>query len=158
MPLRHECAIFQGAHILAQHIYECMFLVDPNRYSRDSAGVAKKVDEMIEKCGGELLVSRLWAEQRLAYPVKGHKKGIYWMTYFRLDSTRHPELHRATQLNTDVLRAMVIKLDPRIAGVMVEHAKSAKPTASTDGEIRRERPAREEERVPVRARAEDEEE
>lgn len=117
---------------MAPHLYECMFLVDPNRYARDSAGVSRKVGEMIEKCGGEVLVSRLWTEQKLAYPVKGHKKGVYWMTYFRLDGDRHTELRRATQLNSDVLRALIIKLDPRIADVMVEHAKTSKPSVPSD--------------------------
>lgn len=123
---------------MAQYTYECLFLLDPNRYARDSNAVSKKVGEMIEKCGGEVLVSRLWADQKLAYPVNGHKKGIYWITYFRLEGVRQVELTRATKLNSDILRAQVIRLDPRIAGVMVEHAKSNRPTTtSADRPVRR---------------------
>lgn len=60
---------------MTERVYEGMFLLDANRYSRDSAGVSTRVAEMIEKCGGSLMVSRLWAEQRLAYPIKRHRKG-----------------------------------------------------------------------------------
>ncbi|HEY6562945.1 MAG TPA: hypothetical protein VIY86_00485, partial [Pirellulaceae bacterium] len=31
------------------------------------------------------------------------------------------------------MRAMVVKLDPRIADVMVEHAKTSKPPVPTEG-------------------------
>ena len=117
--------------ILSQQVYECMLILEPNRYARDAAGVQRRIGEMIEKCGGEVLVSRLWADQKLAYPIKGHKKGVYWVVYFRLASERQTELNRAAQLNNDVLRALVIKLDPRIAGVMVEHAQAEKPSGAT---------------------------
>jgi small subunit ribosomal protein S6 len=126
-----------------------LFLLDPNRYARDAGGVSRKVGEMIEKCGGEVLVSRLWADQKLAYPIEGHKKGVYWITYFHMEGTRHPELTRATKLNNDVLRAQVIRLDPRIAGMMVEHAAASKGSApSTERPARTGRPE-EAERVEV---------
>ncbi|MFO0065974.1 MAG: 30S ribosomal protein S6, partial [Pirellulaceae bacterium] len=64
------------------HNYECLFILDSNRYSRDPNAAAQSVKEMIEQIGGEILVSRLWAEQRLAYPIDGHQKGTYWLVYF----------------------------------------------------------------------------
>ena len=57
-----------------------MFLLDANRYSRDAGGVTGRLNEMIEKVGGELLVSRLWAEQKLAYPINGQRKGCLLYT------------------------------------------------------------------------------
>ena len=51
----------------------------------------------------DVLVSRLWAEQKLAYPIGKHRKGAYWLTYFRMDSDRLTELKRATKLNNDVI-------------------------------------------------------
>ena len=44
---------------------------------------------MIEEAGGEMLVSRLWEERRLAYPIEGHRKGTYWLTYFRARRQRN---------------------------------------------------------------------
>ena len=104
IPVRRDPILIAGDMILSQQVYECMLILEPNRYARDASGVSKRIGEMIEKCGGEVLVSRLWADQKLAYPIKGHKKGIYWVTYFRLDGNRQTELSRATQLNNDVLR------------------------------------------------------
>ena len=80
---------------------------------------------MIEKVGGEMLVSRLWEERRLAYPIKGQRKGTYWLTYFRLDSVRLGELRRQCQITDDILRVLFLKVDPRIVDALVAHAKSA---------------------------------
>jgi small subunit ribosomal protein S6 len=108
---------------LAERVYEGMFLLDANKYSRDPSGVSGRVGEMIEKCGGEILVGRLWAEQKLAYQIGNHRKGAYWLTYFRADVARVSELTRATQLNGDVIRHMVMTVDPRLVETLVRHAQ-----------------------------------
>ena len=64
-----------------------MFLLDSGRYGRNPDRVAGQIPKMIEEAGGEILVSRLWEERRLAYTIKGHRKGTYWLTYFRLNGS-----------------------------------------------------------------------
>ncbi len=51
---------------MAQNVYECLFILDPNRYARDPNGVSAAIPEMVEKFDGEVLANRLWNEQRLA--------------------------------------------------------------------------------------------
>ena len=80
---------------------------------------------MVEKLGGEMLVSRLWEERRLAYPIKGQRKGTYWLTYFRLDSTRLVDLRRQCQITDDILRVLFLKVEPRIVDALVAHAVGA---------------------------------
>jgi small subunit ribosomal protein S6 len=99
-----------------------MFLLDSNRYARDPNGVANEIDQIVKKCGGEMLVSRLWNEQRLAYPIEGHRKGTYWLAYFKLDSLQQPALTRACQLNDNILRNLVLKVDRRLVDTLVTHA------------------------------------
>lgn len=102
--------------------YEGLFIFDSNRYARDPAGVVNQVAEAVRRHGGELLVSRLWEERRLAYPIKGHRKGTYWLTYFRIDGQKLSGLDRDCRLNDQVLRHLFIKLDARIADAVVQHA------------------------------------
>ena len=52
---------------MAATVYECMFLLDSNKYARDPNGVVAGLGAIVEKCGGELLASRLWNEQKLAF-------------------------------------------------------------------------------------------
>ena len=112
---------------MAERTYEGMFLLEANRYSRDQAGVTGRVSEMIEKCGGTVLVSRIWAEQKLAYPIRGQRKGAYWLVYFKMDTSRLTELNRASQLNNDVMRDLVLAVDDRLADALVAHAKGETP-------------------------------
>jgi small subunit ribosomal protein S6 len=99
-----------------------MFILDSNRYSRDAAGVSGQIPEMIGKLGGQMLASRLWEERRLAYPIDGHRKGTYWLTYFKLDSGALVDLNRQCRLSESILRTLFLKVDPRIADALVSHA------------------------------------
>jgi small subunit ribosomal protein S6 len=107
---------------VAANVYEGMFILDSNRYSRDQVGVSGQIPEMIQKLGGEILASRLWEERRLAYPIDGHRKGTYWLTYFKLDSGQLTALNRECQLSESILRTLFLKVDPRIADALVSHA------------------------------------
>ena len=110
---------------MTARVYEGLFLLDSNRYARDPGNVSKQIDKMVEDCGGEMLASRMWAEQKLAYEIAGHRKGTYWLTYFRLDSLKQKELNRACQLNENVLRNIVLKVDDRLVDALVQHASGA---------------------------------
>ena len=73
------------SEVLARNVYEAMFILDSNRFGRDPDGISGQLTDMIQKLGGEILVSRLWEERRLAYPIKGQRKGTYWLIYLSLD-------------------------------------------------------------------------
>jgi small subunit ribosomal protein S6 len=119
---------------LAANVYEGMFILESNRFGRDPETVSGQVPAMIEKFGGEMLVSRLWEERRLAFPIKGQRKGTYWLTYFRLDASRLVELRRQCQITEDILRVLFLKVDPRIVDALVAHAKTAPVVISSGGE------------------------
>jgi len=108
---------------LATVTYECLYLFDSNRYARDASACSDSIQDSITSFGGEILVSRLWAEQKLAYPIDGHQKGTYWLIYFSFDSLRLTELNRACQLNENLIRWLFTRIDPRLVEPLVEHAK-----------------------------------
>jgi small subunit ribosomal protein S6 len=110
---------------LAANVYEGMFILDSNRFGRDHEAVSAQIPAMIEKLGGEMLVSRLWEERRLAYPINGQRKGTYWLTYFRIDSLKLVDLRRQCQITDNILRVLFLKVEPRIVDALVEHARSA---------------------------------
>jgi small subunit ribosomal protein S6 len=101
-----------------------MFILDSNRYSRDPAGVSGQIPQMIQQHGGEVLASRLWEERRLAYPIGSHRKGTYWLTYFKLNSTNLVQVQRQVHLNENVVRSLFLKIEPRIVDVLVAHAQT----------------------------------
>jgi small subunit ribosomal protein S6 len=99
-----------------------MFILDASKYSRDPAGMSQQVVDLIQQHGGTVLASRLWDERKLAYPIKGHKKGVYWLTYFRMPSGNLVALERQCEITDDILRKLVLKVEPRIADALVQHA------------------------------------
>jgi small subunit ribosomal protein S6 len=103
-----------------------MFILDSNRYARDPNGVSGQIPELIGKLGGEVLVSRLWNEQKLAYPINGQRKGTYWLTYFKLDSSKLSEFNNQLRINESVLRQLTVKVEPRLVEPLVAHARGAK--------------------------------
>ena len=108
---------------MSANVYECMHILDSNRYARDPSGVQESVDSTVTKFEGEILVSRLWNEQKLAYLVDGHRKGTYWLSYIRIEGSRLVEMERAFQLNDNVLRSLTLRLDERLVEPMVAHAR-----------------------------------
>ena len=106
------------------NVYEGLFIFDSNRYGRDPAGVSGQVAEVVGKAGGEMLVSRVWEERRLAYPVNGQRKGTYWLTYFRVDGKQITGIEREFQLSDSILRCLLVKVEPRIVDALVSHALS----------------------------------
>lgn len=121
---------------MAENVYEGMFILDSNSYAKDAEATVSSVTDILEKNGGELLASRLWSEQKLAYPIGSHRKGTYWLTYFRMDSLRLADVNSALRLNNDVIRNLIIKIEPRLVEAMVAHAlgQATEPTAEGDGE------------------------
>ena len=103
-------------------VYEGMFILDPSKYSRDPGASAQQVADIITSNGGTILAARLWDERKLAYPIKGHKKGVYWLTYFRMEGGNLTALERQCEITDDIIRKLVLRVDPRIADALVQHA------------------------------------
>ncbi|MCG8449185.1 MAG: 30S ribosomal protein S6 [Pirellulales bacterium] len=106
-------------------VYEGMFILDANKLARDREGLPSAVNGLIETAGGEIEVSRLWEERRLAFPIKGQRKGAYWITYFRLPTAKVGELTRQCELHEGILRQLFVRLPEALVEAILEHAKGA---------------------------------
>ncbi len=117
---------------MPSNVYETLFILDSNRYARDPGGVSATIPEMIESLGGKILANRLYAEQKLAYPIEGHQKGTYWLTYFEIPTGQLKEFYQKCRLNEAVVRQLTLRLDPRLVEPMVAHARGelVRPSAS----------------------------
>jgi small subunit ribosomal protein S6 len=118
-PLQLTLARSEG---LASNVYEGMFILDSNRFGRDPEGVSGQISKAVQQAGGEVLVSRLWEERRLAYSIKGHKKGTYWLAYFRLPAAALAGMRQHFQLSETILRMLFVKVDARLVDALVAHA------------------------------------
>lgn len=105
---------------MSEYLYEGMFLLDSNRYSADPEGTTTSLMGMLERCGATVVASRPWQENKLTYPIKGHRKGLYYLACFKMDGGQVTELNRLGKLNESVLRQLIINHPPVIFDAMVE--------------------------------------
>ena len=122
--------------------YETLLILDSNHYARDPGGISSRIAEIISEAGGEVLVNRIWMEQKLAYPIDKHQKGTYWLTYFEIEGNNIPTIDRALQLYEPVLRHLTLKLEPRLVEPILANARgeAIHPTSAgdVDGEANKE--------------------
>jgi small subunit ribosomal protein S6 len=118
---------------LQTQVYEGLFIFDSNKFARDQAALPGEVEEMITSSGGEVVVSRMWEERRLAYPIKGQRKGTYWLIYFRSPTSEITPLNRKCELHDSVLRHLVLKIHPSLVEPILAHA-SADPATEEEAE------------------------
>lgn len=125
------------------NVYECMFLLDPTKVAGDVPAAAQQLHAVLERNQAEILASRPWDERRLAYPIKvagvSHKKGLYYLCYFKVDSQKLIEIERDFSLTEIVLRLLVLKVDPKLVDTMLalardEHALALQMATGDDGE------------------------
>lgn len=116
---------------MAENVYEAMFIFDSSRFARDHAVLPGEVEQMIKAAGGNVLVSRLWEERRLAYPIRGHRKGTYWLIYFRAETSAVEPINRQCAIHEGILRQLVLQIHPHLVDLVLEHAQAgpAQPAA-----------------------------
>ena len=113
-------------------VYEGLFIFDSNRFARDRDALAREVEGYVDSAGGELLVSRLWEERRLAYAIKGQRKGAYWLMYFRLPTSQLTALTRQCEINDAVLRQLFVRLPDSLVEPILAHAKGEIATPASE--------------------------
>ena len=93
------------------NLYEGLFLLNQQAVSADFAGTIDFVREVFKRAEAELLVLRKWDERKLAYEVKGQKRGVYLLAYFKARGTQIANIERDCNLSEQVLRCLIIRGD-----------------------------------------------
>jgi small subunit ribosomal protein S6 len=97
--------------------YEGMFLF-PQTVAADLQSAADHVLEILSKGGAEIVSLCKWDERRLAYDIKGNKRGVYFLTYFKCDAQKLASIERDARLSERLLRSMITRADHLTADQM----------------------------------------
>lgn len=104
--------------------YEAMFLFDPTfgaSYENCEGEIRRLI---VDRAGGEIEFCRKWDERRLAYKVKGRKRGVYVLVYFKAPPEKISPLERDAELNENILRVLVLTANGMTAELMEKAASS----------------------------------
>lgn len=95
--------------------YEAMFILDHAAATADFEATSGIVDQLLEKHGAKIDQKEKWDERKLAYEIKGQRRGTYYLVYFTAEPTAIDNINEDVHLNETILRHMVIALDVPIA-------------------------------------------
>jgi small subunit ribosomal protein S6 len=90
--------------------YEAMFLLGSGHAS-DLDAATKLVRGMVERHEGKPIVLKKWDERKLAYEIRGEKRGLYIICYFTAPAEAVAPITRDVELSDDVLRVIITKAD-----------------------------------------------
>ena len=105
------------------NVYELMFLLDTNKVAGDVPAAAKQLHGILERHQAEILASRPWDERRLTYSIKNHKKGLFYLTYFRTEGKNLKPIEQDIALNEMIVRSLVLKIDTKLVDTMLALAR-----------------------------------
>ena len=80
------------------NMYEAMFLF-PQTATADLAGALAHVESILGRASAEIVSICKWDERRLAYDIKGNKRGLYFLVYFKADRAKIAGIERDCNLS-----------------------------------------------------------
>ncbi len=98
---------------MATHVrqYEAMFLLNAGYASGNWDAAKAEVEHILHRANAEILHLRKWDERRLAYAIKGNKRGVYVLAFFKAEGPKIAGIERDAQLSENILRVLVIKAE-----------------------------------------------
>ncbi len=137
--------------------YEGMFLLEAG--NADFEAASAPVRDVLARANAEVLSLKPWDERRLAYEIKGRRRGLYVLTYFKADPAALQALHHDIQLDERILRALILSADHVTEEVIhaqtpATAAQARKAAAEAEKAARAAREAKEAEAQAQKAAAE----
>jgi small subunit ribosomal protein S6 len=90
--------------------YEAMFLFGASA-AADLEAAINLARSIIERHEGQILVIKKWDERKLAYEIRGQKRGTYIIAFFKAPGKAISAIEREVNLGEEILRVMVLKAD-----------------------------------------------
>ena len=89
--------------------YEGMFLVDAGKSDFEAA--AEPIRNILDRTQAEILSIKPWDERRLAYDIRGRRRALYVLTYFKIDPASTADIERYCELSEEILRVLILRHD-----------------------------------------------
>ena len=90
--------------------YEISFIVRPDLEKDAVDKVAKEFENILVKNKANVLSSKEIGQRELAYTIKGHKTGYYFLINIEADNAAIDEFNRLATIDENIIRHIIIRL------------------------------------------------
>lgn len=90
--------------------YEGMFLF-PHSVTSNLQGAVDHIHHLLERAEAEILSLQKWDERRLAYDIKGNRRGVYFLVYFKAPNHKMRQLERDCNISEQLLRYLFLSAE-----------------------------------------------
>jgi small subunit ribosomal protein S6 len=139
-------------------LYETLFLLAAGRTGSEWEDAESGLTELLGRHGVTVRQSTRYEERKLAYPVEGHRRGTYLLSYLEADPASLEEIQNDLNLSEVVLRSMFVRLEgDEIPEIQSLGSSSPAPERSESEEFsaRAGKPAKAEVAADAEGRADD---
>ena len=91
--------------------YEITFIINPTLEEATIKNVAKDMESILTKKKAKIIESKELGQKTLAYEIKKHNKGYYFLILVEATSDAIKEFDRLALINENVIRHLIINLD-----------------------------------------------
>jgi len=90
--------------------YEGMFIFKPDLTKEEAEKVLGQVKDILKKNNGSPKEIKETGKQKLTYPIKKYKEGLYYLINFDIKPDSIAKIKRAFSLNESIVRELIVKL------------------------------------------------
>lgn len=90
--------------------YEAMFILKPDLDKTSVDKILGQIQDLVSKHNGVIAETKEMGKNRLAYPLKKYKEGIYYLASFSIIPDAIDAIKKNLVLNESILRMMVVEL------------------------------------------------
>lgn len=91
--------------------YEIMFIVKPTLDEASIKKVFEDTKKLLQEHQATILEEKEMGQRDLAYEIKKHKTGYYYLLTVEAPREAIEEFNRIVNISTDIIRALVTKLE-----------------------------------------------
>ncbi|HPE15192.1 MAG TPA: 30S ribosomal protein S6 [Bacilli bacterium] len=91
--------------------YELMYIINPTLEEKDIKENAETLKKVVESQKGKVLEFKEMGQRELAYEIKKHKNGYYYLLTFEAKPEVINEINHVANVNENILRYLVIKVE-----------------------------------------------
>lgn len=117
--------------------YELLYILPAQFADTEIDGLREKVAKMVEATGATVTRNESLGKIKLAYPVKRQRHGTYVLVHFTAETNVLTELDRQFRLSDEVLRHIIVELEPGMEKAVVQIQSYVAPLSEEAREMRR---------------------